>query len=137
MTIYITIHIHVKNICDEVIESWNYAKNLGLNGYSNNYGGVYKRQSCIIILLPAEYQTNSSLSKALRVHAYVISSLDHANSLFYGCAGYLINRLQVVQNHVARVILECDIRCSVSSVLTQSHWLPVEDDFFYSSCEFS
>ena len=32
------------------------------------------------------------------VLAFVMSRLDHCNSLLYGCPQYLINRLQKVQN---------------------------------------
>ena len=38
------------------------------------------------------------------VLAFVMSRLDYCNSLLYGCPQYLMNRLQKVQNNVARLL---------------------------------
>ena len=39
------------------------------------------------------------------IHAFVTCRLDNCNSLLYGLPGYLIHRLQLVQNCAARVVM--------------------------------
>ena len=38
------------------------------------------------------------------VSGFVLSGLDHCNSLFSGCPQYLLNKLQEVQNNAARLV---------------------------------
>jgi len=51
----------------------------------------------------------------------VSSRLDYANSVFVG-----LDRLQCIQNSLARVVLRVPLRTSSSVLLHQLHWLPVE-----------
>ncbi len=44
-----------------------------------------------------------SMSNAeMLIHAFITSSLDYYNALLGGCSARLINKLQMVQNAVAR-----------------------------------
>ena len=53
------------------------------------------------------------------VHAFVTSKLDNCNALLYGLPKYKIQRLQYVLNSAARLV-------TLSPVLMELHWLPVE-----------
>ena len=50
--------------------------------------------------------------------------LDYANSVLIGTSGRNINKLQCVQNCLARVVLQ-DYYNSPTSLLSEIHWLPV------------
>jgi hypothetical protein len=57
--------------------------------------------------------------------AIVSSRLDYCNSLLYGMKDCNINRLQRVQNSLARVVTNSDSRRHITPVLAKLHWLPV------------
>ena len=51
--------------------------------------------------------------------------LDYCNSLIYGIADGLMQRLQAVQNAAARLITGARWRDHISPTLQRLHWLPV------------
>ena len=55
----------------------------------------------------------------------VMSRLDYCNSLFYGMPEYVLNKLQSVQNTLARVVTRSDARTSAAPLLVKLHWLPI------------
>jgi len=59
------------------------------------------------------------------VQAFVSSRLDYCNSLMYGVAYGLMQRLQAVQNAAARLVTGTRMRDHIIPVLRQLHWLPV------------
>ena len=59
------------------------------------------------------------------VHAFVSSRLDYCNSILLGLPAYLIDRLQKVQNTVARLVSRSKRSDSVTPILKKLHWLPV------------
>ena len=61
------------------------------------------------------------------VHAYVTSRMDYCNSLLYGVPGYVLDRLQKVQNSAAKVITMARKRDHVRPTLAALHWLPVKE----------
>ena len=60
------------------------------------------------------------------VQAFISSRLDYCNSLFYGCHGYLLNKLQLLQNAAARLVVGLRKYDHISGVLHRLHWLPVK-----------
>src|ERR1043165_5929990 len=56
----------------------------------------------------------------------VSSRLDYARSVFVGLPDRDLNRLQRIQNSLARVVLRVPLRTSSSVLLHQLHWLPVD-----------
>ena len=50
------------------------------------------------------FQTAHNLALAL-----IISILDLCNSFFYSLPSTLIRKLQKIQNHIARIVLNCDV----------------------------
>ena len=71
-----------------------------------------------------KYLTEDS-AKSL-VHAFVTSRLDGMNSLLYKVPDYLTNKLQLLQNNAARLILKQKKSCHITSHLKDMHWLPVK-----------
>ena len=59
------------------------------------------------------------------VHSLVSTRLDYCNSLLFGISGYLIQRLQRVQNFAARVVCQLRRENHITPILRQLHWLPV------------
>ena len=60
-------------------------------------------------------------------HAFITSRLDFMNSLLYGIPQTLIQKLQRVQNSMARLVTGTKKREHITPVLQQLHWLPVKE----------
>ena len=60
------------------------------------------------------------------VHAFITSRLDYCNSLFFGLPGYVLKRLQRVQNAAARLVFQAKKYDHVTPLLINLHWLPIE-----------
>ena len=61
----------------------------------------------------------------LLVHAFISSRLDYCNSLLYGIADGLLQKLQSIQNAAARLVTGTRRRDHITPVLRELHWLPV------------
>ena len=59
------------------------------------------------------------------MHAFITCRLDNLNGLLAGVPKYLIKRLQLIQNHAARLITKTPKYEHISGVLRDLHWLPV------------
>src|SRR6218665_1466770 len=55
----------------------------------------------------------------------VTSKLNYCNSLLYGTSESNLNKLQRVQNDLARVVLRAPWRCHAPHLLRDLHWLPI------------
>ena len=78
-----------------------------------------RRIACI-----RKYLTQSAAAKLMS--ALVISRLDYCNALLASASQDQINRLQMIQNHAARVVMRKRIRDHITPVLHELHWLPIE-----------
>ena len=56
------------------------------------------------------------------------------NSLFYGLPKYSINRLQKIQNSVARIVTRTSRSSHITPVLKSLHWLPVQYRINFKLC---
>ena len=63
---------------------------------------------------------------ATLVHAFVTSKLDNLNSILHGIPDYLVQKLQLIQNQAAKLILRKKKFDSVTPLLKSLHWLPVK-----------
>ena len=59
------------------------------------------------------------------IHAYVTPRLDQNNSLLGGLPSTQMNKLQLVQNSAAKIILGGKIYNHVTDHLIKLHWLPI------------
>ena len=69
------------------------------------------------------YLTLNSAKKI--VHAFVTSRLDTLNSLLINLPECHLNKLQLIQNNAARLVMK-KMSCHITTVLKDLHWLPVE-----------
>ena len=65
------------------------------------------------------------------VHAFVMCHIDYCNSLLFGLPQRQIQKLQVVQNSAARLVCRAKKQESVSLILRQLHWLPVQSRIIF------
>ena len=59
-------------------------------------------------------------------HAFVTSILDYGNSLFYGISGYLVEKMQVLQNAAVRAVVKKRKFDKISEDRMTLNWLPIE-----------
>ena len=60
------------------------------------------------------------------IHAFVMCHFDFCNSLLFGLPSRQIQRLQVIQNSAARLVTRTKKHESISPVLRNLHWLPIQ-----------
>ena len=60
------------------------------------------------------------------VNALVIPRLDYCNCLLYGIPKYQRDKLQIIQNTAARLVMGLKRSDHVTPILKNLHWLPVE-----------
>ena len=68
----------------------------------------------------------TSTATASLVSAFVLSRIDHCNSLLFGSTHDVTSHLQRIQNNAARVILRLSKSSSITIHLKSLHWLPVK-----------
>ena len=59
------------------------------------------------------------------VQSIVIARLDYCNSVCVGLPKNRLQRLQLVQNSASRVISQTKRYTSITSILNELHWLPI------------
>ena len=64
----------------------------------------------------------------------VSSKLDYGNSILYNIPNREINKVQSVQNCLARVVTRSPRFCSVTPLLKSLHWLPVQFRIKHKIC---
>ena len=68
----------------------------------------------------------TSTATATLVSAFVLSRIDHCNSLLFGSTHDVTSNLQRIQNYAARVILRLPKSSSITIHLKSLHWLPLK-----------
>ncbi len=59
-------------------------------------------------------------------HAFVTSNLDYGNSLLYGMPKFQIDKLQLVHNAAAKIVVRKRKFDHISEDMKDMHWLPIE-----------
>ena len=65
------------------------------------------------------------------IHAFVVSKIDSYNSLIFGLPKHLIDKLQHLLNAAARLIMVANKYDSITPILKELHWLPVEQRIIF------
>ena len=89
-----------------------------------NIGKIHSEVFRGLLSITQRRKFPSMQSTKTRVHAFVSSRLDYWNSLIFGLPKYQLDRLQKVQNAVARVILQITKFDSITPALVDLHRLP-------------
>ena len=61
----------------------------------------------------------------------VILKLDYCNCLFFNMSNDNFHKLQLVQNHAARIVKRASKRSSATTLLYELHWLPIKQRVSY------
>ena len=131
-----SIEIDNLNIGDEFISFSSNVRNLGVlidENLSFDNHVSYLRKICYcdirqISKLRPFLEEKSVIQLAVSL---VLSKLDYCNCLFYSMTNYNFHKLQLVQNHTARVVLKAHKRSSATELLRKLHWLPVKQRVDY------
>ena len=73
-----------------------------------------------------DFKTASTIATSI-VH----SKLDYCNSLYYNLPKSQTNRLQVIQNSLARSVVKAPKLCHVAPILKSLHWLKINERIEY------
>ena len=126
----ITDFIHVK-VGEHYIPSASKLRNLGVTMDQHltmsDHVQITVRNAFFKIREISYYRKflTTSATKTL-IHAYVTSRLDYCNGLLYGLPKDMTNKLQSVLNTAARLVTLGRKYDSITPVLNELHWLPVE-----------
>ena len=121
------INIHIGN---ETVKPVNKARNLGIIFDSNmnlndQINHVCKKANHQLIKIKQLRKYLSKKDTETLVHAFITSSIDYCNSIYYNLPKKQILKLQRIQNHAARVITKTRKYDHITPVLKSLHWLPV------------
>ena len=70
-------------------------------------------------------ESTDQISYFSDINSFVLSRFDYCNALIYGLPDHLINRLQMVQNSAARLVVGARRWEHVTPILKSLFWLPV------------
>ncbi len=84
-----------------------------------------KQHSSILETLPS-YGTLTVSDAENLVYALMTSRLDYCNALLGGCPASSINKQNLVQNAVARVLTRSRKYDHITPILQSLHWLPIK-----------
>ncbi len=106
-------------------------RNLGVLFDGNLYFDSHVSSICKIAFFHLNYiyklRLMLSMSNAdMLIHVFMTSRLDYCNALLGGCSARLINKLQMVQNAAARVLIRTRKYDHISPVMSTLHWLPIK-----------
>ena len=96
---------------------------------------VHIKHLCRILFCQLQIRQNPPLlpnaaANKLTV-SFVLTRLDYCNSLLAGLPDNKLNKLQLIQNHAARIVLRKPRHVSATSLLKTFHWLPVKTRIQY------
>ena len=74
------------------------------------------------------------LQLQLLPNSLVSSKLDYCNSLYSGISQVNLNKLQRIQNSLARVITNTSKYQHITPILKKLHWLPIKQRIDYKLC---
>ena len=123
-------------IDDDFIEVSNNVRNLGFfldKNFNMSVHVTYLRKSCYNEVRKISHIRPfiSEKCSIQLVISLVLSKLDYCNCLLYGMSEDNFNKLQLIQNHAARIVKKAPKRSSATDILIDLHWLPVKQRVEY------
>ncbi len=120
-------------ICKVLVSTSEQARNLGVIFYPDmdikaQVNNIGKSRYYHIRNLSAIRSSLVLASAKMATHAFVTSTLDYSNSLFYGLPNTKLSKLQMVHNAAARVLIQVkkSDRRSMTAVRNDLYWLPIK-----------
>jgi hypothetical protein len=118
------------NVAESIINPSSHVKTLGITIDSQLNFNEHVSNTCRSCYhhIRALRHLRSSLTREnanMIASAIVGSRLDYCNSLYYGMSDININKLQRVQNSLARVVVGLRRSEHITPVLADLHWLPI------------
>ena len=128
---YKNVDIDNVKIGDESISVTCEVRNLGVfidSNISFNNHVSYLRKCCYRELRKISNIRSfiDEKSAAKLTVSFILSKLDYCNCLFYDMSSENFYRLQLIQNHAARLVKRAHKRVSATALLKEMHWLPVK-----------
>ena len=128
-------------IGQDYIKPKSFVQNLGLHIESNV--SMDKQISSTIKSVYYQLRSISKIRKYLNkdtcakvVNALVTSRLDFNNAVLTGLPSCMYRKLQLLQNHAARVVFREGKSCHINPILYKLHWLPIQQRIKYKVCVF-
>ena len=118
-------------VCNDLISLSSNVRNLGFffdQNFNLNVHISKLRKSCYFQIRRISHLRPfiDEKSTIQLIISLVISRLDYCNCLFYNMSEENFQKLQVVQNHCARLVKKAPKRSSATSLLKDLHWLPIK-----------
>ena len=130
------VNIDCIEIDDDSIDISNSVRNLGFfldKNLNMNVHVTNLRKSCYNEIRKISHIRPFISEKCTiqLVISLVLSKLDYCNCLLYGMSEENFNRLQLIQNHAARIVKKAPKRSSATDLLINLHWLPIRQRVTY------
>ena len=118
-------------VCNDLISLSSNVRNLGFffdQNFNLNVHISQIRKSCYFEIRRISHLRPfiDEKSTIQLIISLVFSRLDYCNCLFYNMSEENFQKLQVVQNHCARLVKKAPKRSSATSLLKELHWLPIK-----------
>ena len=96
-----------------------------------NFVGLVQYATICLKMSQKTTTTTTTKQQQQLLCAFVLSRLDHCNSLLAGCPKCLLSTLQKVQNNAARLICRATRSAHITPMLHSLHWLPIQQRIEY------
>ena len=129
-------YVNEISICDDKVIFSKKVKNLGV--YFDESLSMENQVNHLCKCLHFELRKIQHMSLFLDpasikqlVISYMFSKLDYCNILLSNLPNELIDKLQKIQNHAARLVTKTNFRSQITPSLIKLHWLPVKSRLKY------
>ena len=120
----------------DVIFPSSHAKNIGVIfdsslTMSRHINAIVKSGYCHLRNIAKIRNVLTLDTTKILIHAFVVLKIDSYNSLIFGLPKHLIDKFQHLLNAAARLIMVANKYDSITPILKELHWLPVEQRIIF------